>query len=108
MSVTVTIGRNVGSEPMDDARWRAARHAVAVAVSDDAAPIVFAGVGLGVWEGSREDAYTIVGSGRDRVSRRLRERLGAIAAEYGQDAIAVTAAPVEFVDALESDREVLA
>jgi hypothetical protein len=114
MSTIVSIGRNVGDVPLSAGRWNAFKHEVRYLVENDAGPVVFAGEGLGIWESEVEDpetgdfhavrmtetAATFIGEGTPQDAGTLsgiRRHLAILAAEYGQDAIALTVGGVEFV-----------
>lgn len=96
MLLVVSIGRNVGGEPMADEAWNDFRSDTAEAVREHVAgPVVFAGSGYGEWEETREESFTIlVAEASARYARyfELRAALGRLAREYGQDAVAVSVA----------------
>lgn len=110
-TVVVSIGRNVGSEPMDRTRWTNACHAlydvarIYASLGENKRPeVYFDGEGVGFSpEWGTEDAYTVVFgmSRKDRASRdyafSLRAALAAIARRFDQDAIALTFGDTEFV-----------
>jgi hypothetical protein len=97
-TATVTIGRNVGTEPMSDDRWtdyvRQARQVAQMAMSD-----VWADAGYdGGWEGNEEDAWAFYGPltpGLDVDA--LRSTLATLADVYGQDAIGLSVGVGELV-----------
>lgn len=92
-TVTVTIGRNIGSEPMDSDRWEA--------FQEDIRTILGQGVGresswiethygVGEWDGVREESAKITILDADKshmigVHAPLRQ----VCETYGQDAVAL-------------------
>ena len=113
MSVYVTIGRNVGGEPMNDDQWEAFRLSTYQVVEQLAGDVVTSAEGIGRWDGETEAAYVIVADGSriadttglgrvgdgwwEARTRDLYAALGALGAQYGQESIAVTIAEPEFV-----------
>lgn len=99
VTVTVSIGRNIGTEPMSASDWAnfqlATRGWLVVTRSTiyvDGAPSV------GQWEGIAEESCTWVAelSDADVFLPILRTGLGMTAANYGQEAIALTVGKTEF------------
>lgn len=99
MSTVVGIGRNVGDEPMSAERWQAFREEVEYAVNFWAGPVVAVTEGVGLYEGKTEDCAIYMGerTPEDGALGAFRIRLGYIAAQFDQEAIALMVAPVEFV-----------
>lgn len=98
MATVVTIGRNVGSDPLSREDWERFVSSVVRTVRDASSAVYFVGYGRGIWEGATEDAFTIVTDDiRSADRERFRLRLSALAHKYRQDAIAVTSAPTELV-----------
>ncbi len=108
MTTVVSIGRNVGGEPMSPGRWRAFRHETQYAVERYTGPVVFSGEGIGSWtttdgEGNEvretEQAATIIGAGDPTAGEisDLRHHLAILAAEYRQEAIAAVSGVTTFV-----------
>jgi hypothetical protein len=102
-TITVSIGRNIGDEPMDDGQWvtyqEEAHRWTDQSVWCVGGQIVFEGVGVGQWTDEdghtvREDAFTIVALVDDDVAdvvhAEIVRRMAITARNYGQDAIAVT------------------
>lgn len=102
-TITVSLGRNVGDEPMHPTVWQAFRaeawDSVDFQVWAYGGQIVFTGQGEGKWKGedgttTYEDAYTIIAlvpdEDADIVGGTLVHAMGRLAAKYGQEAIAVT------------------
>ena len=102
-TLIVSIGRNVGDEPMGDYLWESFRTEVWGAVDFPVwaadGQIVFTGQGEGQWRGedgatTYEAAYTIVAlvpdADNDIVREAIVRSMAKIAGKYGQDAIAVT------------------
>lgn len=108
MATVISIGRNVGEEPMHASTWDAFTSDVFDAAERFGA-VVFYGQGTGVYEGAVEDSYTIViddseakhnprTGGKYSVDA-LRAELRDLATQYGQEAIALTRGETEFVPA---------
>lgn len=90
MTTTVSIGRNVGRDPMPREDWRAFCREVLAAVEDACGPIYFDGEGWGrSEEWGSEPAYTIV-AGDPIPGAYLADALGHLGRKYGQDAVALT------------------
>lgn len=89
--VTVTIGRNVGSEPMSEHDWRDFQSMITGTIRDLLAPSVSFGpfYGSGEWEGVTEESavFTFVSHYPASVAR-VTERLGKVAEMFSQDAVA--------------------
>lgn len=95
-SLTITIGRNIGTEPMDEIRWRAFKlHIVAMAMNTmpDTDRLLFSFTGQNEWNGIAEESFMVQVVGTfnhpaDVTSARLEETLGFPAYWWEQDAIA--------------------
>ena len=103
-TITVSIGRNVGTEPMSENEWFSFREAIKCAVKFTDHQILFTGDGEGIWEGQKEDAFTIVAMtvadtngkmGSDTAW--LRDWAGRLGRKYGQDAVAITTGETDLV-----------
>lgn len=110
-SITVTIGRNVGVEPLPASSWRAFQDAVAeclamwcrvgVRVGDFA---LSHSHGVGEWDGVPEDNYTVTAYGIERLAdaAQVFESVQGVMRSYAgiwrQDAIAVTLGTVSLVE----------
>jgi hypothetical protein len=86
---------------MSDERWAAFREEVYYSTEIFAGPIVTSAEGTGVYEGTRETTYVVVGASDPWSAGAFRARISIMAAEYGQDAIAIAVASPEFVGAPE-------
>lgn len=99
-TVTVSIGRNVGSEPMPDYEWSQFVELVRLAVKRDASAVyVDAAASRGEWEGIAEDSRTWVADIDEWDLGALRNSLRQYAVTFGQDAIALTVGTTELVGA---------
>lgn len=90
-TVTVTIGRNVGENPMTDGPWAEFKfEARSLLVAVGGTLYVDGAEHVGEWDGIREDNCTYVAAltnvPRDALTRAYRR----LARKYKQDAIAVT------------------
>lgn len=95
MSTYVSIGRNVGDEPMSAEMWRDFRTAVEAAVTRFAGPLVSATTGTGWYQGVSEETAVYVGAADE--SYRLIDALDVLRTRFGQESIAVTWGVVRFV-----------
>jgi hypothetical protein len=94
--VTVTIGRNVGTEPMDDADWETFAIATQYAVSEEVEPTATYGafVGNGGWEDTPEESAVLIFiAGRHASIATLDRALAQVADAFDQDAIAWSFGP---------------
>lgn len=110
-SVTVTVGRNVGSEPMGDGLWDEFRDSVAECLDgwcrvidlDDGFTLSHSH-GVGEWDDVPEDNYTVtaygIGSLADaaRVFEGVQWSMAGYAGIWWQDSIAVTLGTVALVE----------
>lgn len=109
-SVTVTIGRNVGSEPMGYGLWDSFRESVADSLTmwcrinmRDGDFTLSHSHGVGEWDGVPEDSYTVtaygIGSLADaaNVFEAVQRSMAGYAGFWEQDAIAVTLGTVALV-----------
>lgn len=107
-SVYVSIGRNVGAEPMAKTQWDSFRGDVKHVLIGYGLQLVSDTVGDGFWADSHEDAAVIVAAGDlsawglEQNQRALEDRIAVLAKSYGQDAIAVAYAEPRFVNAREA------
>ena len=99
-SYTITIGRNVGTEPMSAERWEEFK---ATALSEleyrfnayqPGAYAIEEHTGYGYWESGREESHKVTALvekalGWDHLEY-LRRDLAAVAGQFDQDAIALT------------------
>ena len=100
MSITVTVGRNIGNTPMDTAAWKSFQEEVNIAVRYTVGDVYFAGVGEGWSEDwGREDAYTVIAEPPlySDIRDKLHAELARIGRFYGQEAVAVTEGTTRFV-----------
>jgi hypothetical protein len=91
VTVTVSIGRNIGTVPLASAGWSQFRDAIAGILTDHGATIHVRGASsVGEWQGIEEDSSTFVADLDREVIDRLLQDIGTIGARYGQEAVAVT------------------
>lgn len=84
----VTIGRNVGDEPMDDDKWREFQDRVRYAIAKNGYEFITQAVGHGYWEDTVEDSAIWVFTGGEGKAYQLHTELGHLAYYFEQDAIA--------------------
>lgn len=100
MSMTVTIGRNVGNVPMSDAHWQSFTADVLRNIRANTRAIYFVGFGTGVWEGTEEESFTVISeTPTTSAACAISVSLSFFAEAYGQEAIAVTIGETELVQA---------
>lgn len=96
-TVTVTIGRNVGTEPMPREQWNhfvaKVRNEVSLATEEVWAVAPY----QGSWEGVREDAVVFYGPLKEPRLEILRSSLSNLATYYSQDAIGLSVGEGELV-----------
>jgi hypothetical protein len=98
MNVIVSVGRNIGSRPMDITRWQTCQTAVTAVVSHAASLVFFKGTGSGIYLGEAEESFTMVAllKGPSYIAN-LRDDLSLIAGQFEQESIALTFGEPEFV-----------
>lgn len=79
-TIVISIGRNIGDEPMPLDRWLSFTLDVLQAVEGEQ---LFVGYGVGQYEGGAEESFTIIASGS--VSR---DTLAHLSEKYEQQSIA--------------------
>lgn len=91
-TVTVSIGRNVGSAPLDAIEWSAFKEATRNLVLDATSRLfVDSAWSVGRWDGVEEESCTFVGEAYGpAVVIALHEALAGLARRFQQDAIAIT------------------
>lgn len=93
-TVTVTIGRNMGDEPMSANQWNDYAFAVRESLQRIVTEFWTVGAYKGQWEGTTEDAMIFYGPLRNTTDDRdlniAKARLATLATQYGQDAIGVS------------------
>lgn len=106
-STVVSIGRNVGDQPLSTAEWTRfksqALEEVRFAAALKGGQVVFHGEGQGQWAGEDgvtvfEGSFTVVAAGPVDTDL-LAETLAVLAWEFGQEAIAVTTGETALVSA---------
>lgn len=98
MNVIVSIGRNVGATPMHTLAWKDFQAKVFRVVSGYCTSIYFSGEGVGYYESSAEDSYTVIGevAMTPAVNMTIPDHpqmvneLAALAKQFCQESIAVT------------------
>ena len=89
VTVTVSIGRNIGSVPMPGPEWRRFRRTVSEALAGGPVFVRDART-VGQWEGVSEESRTWVASVDTDAVDVLLQSMRCLARAYCQDAIAVT------------------
>jgi len=90
-TITVSIGRNVGSEPMSERRWAMFRNTIRNTILDNLGAIFVDGAySRGEWDGITETSATWVADVEEFTVPYLEREFARIAREYLQDAIALT------------------
>jgi len=84
MDGTICLGRNIGTEPMDDDRWQTFVDEVQELVSKHGGEVFTVAYGGGSWDGmSEESAVIVFGAAQDGFAAEL----SVLASCYGQEAI---------------------
>jgi len=105
MSVYVSIGRNIGSEPMSAERWRDFRESTDATVRTLAGPLASATDGIGWWDDQPEETHLVVGAAeyydlkRNTALADLYSRLTQLARQFGQASIVLAVTEPTFVAA---------
>lgn len=102
MTIVVSIGRNVGDEPMDVEQWLRFRGATYDAIAERGFVVVFEGEGTGTYEGSREPSFTLVATGNGNRIADVGRALARLAREFGQESIALTTGNTSFPGGMEA------
>lgn len=110
-STTITIGRNVGDEPMSDDDWTIYRQEMRYLVVDAFGYKIAAEWhdGVGEWYGIQEDSYKVTALTEQAPTAEqlnyLRGRLSRYAGQFHQDAIALTLGHSELISAPPTESE---
>lgn len=94
----IAIGRNVGDEPMVDARWSAFTRDVLDAIEERYGKVDTLADGNSRFGSMAEETRVMVWFDVHAMNAGTEARLGVIAGEYGQDSIAYSVAETEFID----------
>ena len=104
-TITVTIGRNIGSSPMDSQRWWNFQHRLLKI--GEIGKVYFAGssdsgkwemeMNDGRWQGITEDNFNVVFSVVAGNIPQVKDKLTKLKVEYEQDAIALTIGSTELI-----------
>lgn len=87
--ISITIGRNVGDEPMNNNNWGAFKWEIGKAIKKHATleGVIFSGDGLGVWAGESEQSKAAIVLADNVNLPALRQDLASLATKYNQEAI---------------------
>lgn len=97
-STVVSVGRNIGSEPMSDTDWLGFR--IELEQCLEPFGVLFAGTGQGSWDGSGEQSHTVVCGALDiEETAQVQAWLSDLARSYGQEAIAFTVGATRLIPA---------
>lgn len=84
LTVSITIGRNIGVNPMPETDWKNFQASVSVFFAET---YVNAGY-RGTWDGVSEDSWLFIGAIKDDITQtQLETELAALAVSYRQAAI---------------------
>ncbi len=99
MSTYVSIGRNVGDQPLNATDWTEFISRTSMTVYEFAGPLVSYATGHGVYNDSPEDTFIVVGAQTPNPhdASCLRIALRALARAYGQECIALAICEPEFL-----------
>jgi hypothetical protein len=88
MDGTICLGRNVGNDPMDDARWESFVDEVLLLIHKHGGEVFTVAYGGGSWDGvSEESAVIVFGAAEDGFA----SELSILATAYDQDAVGLLA-----------------
>lgn len=94
MDGTICLGRNVGTEPMDDIRWESFVDDVMLLIRKHNGEVFTIAYGGGSWDGhSEESAVIVFGAASDGFATEL----SILATSYDQDAIGLLSGTSELV-----------
>lgn len=99
MTMTVTVGRNIGNSPMAQEQWERFTTDVLRNVRVNTTHIYFVGFGNGNYEGVDEESFTIVSSDPVGTGIAVRISLELLAHANRQECIALTIGETELVQA---------
>lgn len=92
-TIVINIGRSVGGQPMNNARWDRFKRELMADLEQAQADILFRGDGDGIWAGRIEEtAHSVTAIMPTANIDNLWDRLALLAYLYDQDAIALIAA----------------
>lgn len=100
MTYVVSIGRNIGSEPMSATEWSNFQRSLVATLEAYGLAVVFKGEGEGIYEDEREDSFTLIAVGELSLRSSplsFNASLATLAREYRQEAIAVVKGETTFV-----------
>lgn len=100
MSMTVSIGRNIGNSPMSQAMWEGFTSSVLRNIRSNTSAIYFVGFGTGIYEGATEESFTVVSSNpTESALCAIRVSLSLLAHAFKQDSVALTVGETQIVQA---------
>lgn len=92
-TIVINIGRNVGGQPMNNARWSRFKRELMADLERAQADILFRGDGDGIWQGRIEEtAHSVTAIMPTANIENLRDRLSLLAYLYDQECIALITA----------------
>lgn len=97
MQVTVSIGRNIGDQPMSSDQWSAFRFALLDVLDKGEHLFTTSGRSHSRW--GDEDSLTVAVDVLEEQIPAIRSALAQLAADYQQQTIALTIADPEFISA---------
>ena len=95
-TLTVTIGRNVGTTPLEESMWDKFTARVLDVIATVDPDLTFTYNGVGEWDGTREDSRAIMAVNTKSVAD-IGAELHRVAKEFGQDAINLVTGVSELV-----------
>jgi hypothetical protein len=107
-TVTVTIGRNVGPDPLPADAWNGFVSATRRAVEHATSELWASAPTRSIWVDTPEDAFVFYGPTIDHPDavQALRVRLSSLAGYYGQEAIGLSVGESELVESVGSPTRV--
>lgn len=98
-SVSVSIGRNIGANPMSEADWQTFTSETLRYINRHSSAVHFVGFGEGIYEVNREESFTVSASVYRDETDRLSYVLRNLCTTYHQEAFALSLAKVSIVTA---------
>jgi hypothetical protein len=100
----LSIGRNIGDEPMSQFDWKNFKHEFSRIVGRHAAILTSVRDGIASWGGEDEESFLLLANIRPgRNSDALQRSLERLARDYEQDAIGIVGGPCENGTLIEPD-----
>ena len=91
---TITIGRNIGADPMPNHKWQGFKSAIESFIDSHESEIFVKSEGYGIWDGIKESNFTFVFTTKKHLDIDHLKRLSKL---FKQDAIALTSGTTRLI-----------